>query len=514
MYPLSKDDRKEYWAKEYKATITHTRGLKPKHLIETQRPNEPDNLKDYRVEVFQPETFYEFQKAINDMRKTHLFNKVQENIEDDLHKDFIDILGLRDFFEKEVYPIMIDDPNALLWVYPFSESKIKPPEIVVKVVLSQDIETFEQGKAIFMCDGHKWLITSESTSIIETEGGKEEIIPIYDNRGFFPCRQLGGIVSLTCNGYYYFKSFLSPAVMVGNSVALRQTDNDATRVMCASPVRIVEKRPCTNQECNDGWVDGDTKCGTCGGTGTYMPTGSFAYWEQSEGNMALGETKSQRPFYYEYLNPAVMTEQRADLKEKRQELKESLNQFSVAMAQSAAAKREDNVSRESMLDRIGRHYFKLYEWCLNAVLFYRFRLDKSNSIKVAVPENFAGVNADNMQKEIATLKGNGVPTVILNSKTKEWLKRAGLSFSEAQLDALEMVDPFFAHDSKTKILLFNTGAMDEREFRLSEIAPTLIKFATDSENKAEAQTIAQAALELFKEKYSISPTQILDNNGE
>lgn len=53
------------WVKVYKSMIVHTRGVKPTELLEIKRPNEPTDVRAYRLANYRPITKGSINQAID-----------------------------------------------------------------------------------------------------------------------------------------------------------------------------------------------------------------------------------------------------------------------------------------------------------------------------------------------------------------------------------------------------------------------------------------------------------------
>jgi len=56
---------RELWVSFYEEMIVHTRGVMPEKLLKIARPNEPKEILDYRISIFQKITQDPILKALN-----------------------------------------------------------------------------------------------------------------------------------------------------------------------------------------------------------------------------------------------------------------------------------------------------------------------------------------------------------------------------------------------------------------------------------------------------------------
>lgn len=143
------------WAECVKLAITHTRGVKPVHLLDKNRPNEEDVIKAYRLDNYQPITkqgTFAVIDAYTDVitGSNYGFKNVSDSLKEWLDSKPLYVDGksasLFEYFCKVVVPLMLEDPNALLVAFPLNSENnqeapmrmqgTEAPTVEAKVVLS------------------------------------------------------------------------------------------------------------------------------------------------------------------------------------------------------------------------------------------------------------------------------------------------------------------------------------------------------------------------------------------
>jgi len=70
---------KDEWVDAFEQMTVHTRKYKPKKLIDNLRPNEPKEIKDYRLSTHQPITHASINEAI--IRAAKILNQSHYSVE-------------------------------------------------------------------------------------------------------------------------------------------------------------------------------------------------------------------------------------------------------------------------------------------------------------------------------------------------------------------------------------------------------------------------------------------------
>lgn len=301
-----------------KSLKNHSKGKFPEELIEIARPNETDQEKQYRKNVFTPVTKTYFSKVVTTLSKmeraedwsvkfpeekglakTHSFEKYVCN-----NYPYFDSL-LNWFFSFQLNN-NCDDPNGVIAVFPLP--KVNPLD---DSEILRPFTTFFPSKKVidFKEDAYAVLISEEKSVLNgQTENSASGIIyymfdtdswckcvqvgDIKDftftytiaphNIGYLPCLKAGGIVEEFKGGEKLYDSFVGDCVPFWDEGLRRYSDLQVQMVLHVHSEKWeIEDTPC--KTCNEsGRIfigHGDDRhssiCGSCGGSGTKSTRSPF-----------------------------------------------------------------------------------------------------------------------------------------------------------------------------------------------------------------------------------------------
>ena len=194
----SKDSQlRAYWVAVRDKMVVHTRGVKPVGIINTSRPNEPDNILGYRLANYRAITKDPINKGIDDLYRIVLNSnyvfRPSPNIKEYLEtkrftpQDFLgnsESLTFEQYILKVCLRAMIDDPNgALVWLPVNSENpELLPAEndptkpIEVEPVLISSSRIIDASRNVFSwVAAEKWAFNSDGIK----DGKKDTKAPYY-----------------------------------------------------------------------------------------------------------------------------------------------------------------------------------------------------------------------------------------------------------------------------------------------------------------------------------------------
>lgn len=309
------------------------------HLYDIVRPNEPEEVRDYRENVHRDITSEGPWKFISKVTRIFLDNgirpdpdKMSEALKDYLNAGPFYTSGVNDFdIEEFIYqvllPFMIEDPNGYLVPLPFNEfspniAPARPEEeggispldrIAIKsilitsqsvVYLGDKVLAWKAGEMAYDSKGSKapfYFMVDDREFIIyyptrDGEGGKVTYIAevwFFHGLGYVPAAQMGGIMTRFKEEAtkspdeinFYHESFLWPYFNYADEFLSSFSDNQAVRIQHAYPKAVMKPIPCTNPDCKDGTVRirepesgkiiRNASCGTCQGSGYLTNPGPY-----------------------------------------------------------------------------------------------------------------------------------------------------------------------------------------------------------------------------------------------
>jgi len=140
------------WVAVRDSMVVHTRGATPTKLLETYRPNEPEDIKKYRLAVYKPITKAPINKAIDSQARILINSNFKivysKNIDEylaDTELTPMDTLGVHesfDFFQyivKKAFRLDFDDPNGVLTWFPVNPDDRRLPAIETNSLTPVDV---------------------------------------------------------------------------------------------------------------------------------------------------------------------------------------------------------------------------------------------------------------------------------------------------------------------------------------------------------------------------------------
>jgi hypothetical protein len=266
----------------------HASGEYPKDLIEVARPNEADEYKLYRQQVFTPVTKTWYSKVEKTIAKGHRAEDWgitwRDNKgpipEDETLKYYTTINypyfdSIENWFFSIGLPKMLNDPDGAIAVYPLPKLTDNDTEYLRPYnhfFCSRNVIDYKESEYAVLMDENKSIVTisgdpvqegmiyhffdSNSYWYAEQVGEKDsyrfEIKIIEHNIGSPPVFLLGGVIKDFCDGYILWDSFIADCINNWNEAVRRYSDHQVNMVLHLHPFE---------------WEIMDTPCKVCSGTG-------------------------------------------------------------------------------------------------------------------------------------------------------------------------------------------------------------------------------------------------------
>lgn len=301
--------------------LPHSDGVKPLHMIQKQRPNEPDEVRDFRLSIWEPITKPTFSRVVSSLSKIRRssdwsiiypkdeFNRVREGyaLEDYCEKNYPYFTSITNWVFSVWLKQYLIDPNGVVLVLPltiaidetdylepFTEVysccdvvDFKEQEYAVLNIPEGCHYTTTQGK---MRAGKSFYVVTveelQRWDQVDEENNFTLVAEYKHNLGFLPAFKNGGIVCGTARNYFLFESRISSMLPNLNEAIAEYTDLQAGKRLNIYP----ERWEYTQHECpkcrgvgvlpNPLWRDGDSldtrqiKCTSC--VNGYVPSGPFS----------------------------------------------------------------------------------------------------------------------------------------------------------------------------------------------------------------------------------------------
>lgn len=328
---------KKSWEKVYNQMIVHTRGASPGDLLKKHRPNEPEDIYEYRLDIYEPVTQDGINRGIDSLYRiiseSNYHISYSPNIADylketlftpDSYNSTSESMSFMDLMFKYVVRLIIDDPNGALVWFPVNpiDPMLPPSEVSetvatnLKPIIVNSSRIVHSSKRAFAWEANNvWLFekspekyeelpffylttladifrivpTREATSDDPPERvikgyyyEAEQYYNLRDNSGkerdMLPRVIFGGNSSLNEDGYWYYQSYFSGYVAWGNEAIRAFSDNQAVRVRGNFPVPEEKGQKCSDCK-GAGKINNPTNptikdtCNKCGGMG-FVPSRS------------------------------------------------------------------------------------------------------------------------------------------------------------------------------------------------------------------------------------------------
>lgn len=298
----------------------HLYGVKPVKLLERTRPNEDPEIKDYRLENYEPITKSAADKAVHIVSK--IFNPNLYSIRwrdktpssEELKKYTLEYYpsynSIVNFLKDVLLRKMLADPNGVAVVtvdaVPYLESERLEP--VLKVYGSKAIYYFDEDhylistkieeEKFYYFDYYDKERTISFYAFIKQNGGNKDLVTVEEKNYQYdfteiPVWKLRGMSESLDNGEIIFKSYFSSAVPYWNNAITHESDVFASYIRHMYPQRYELTEVCSykmqyegiNYPCRTGHINhpkfGQIDCPHCSGTG-YNPVGPYGVYQYTK----------------------------------------------------------------------------------------------------------------------------------------------------------------------------------------------------------------------------------------
>lgn len=541
----------------YDEMTVHTQKRKPDDKLLKARPNEPDDIINYRSDNFEPITYGSFIKAFDTLFRvfTSIGIKIQTGDEECdkylLTQNFMNNTFMM-FYAKIYLKRMIEDSNGwLLWLpgglgaESRGASTDPYPELMFSfniidwtdehmVFLSNECSLIESDDSIQRIGKIYYILTkTEFYTYTEMTGGKYELLLIYQHKfNKIPVVVLGGDVD--SNGLY--QSFFEPAVALANETIRQFSDWQALSIMAAHPIREEFQVNCQIQEIKKKKVRKGTSKEVEGHNdiqdykvineikpmprsvfGTIYRTGTDD--DNGMGSKMLDPNIPSVRFIspgIEYVKNAFETFQKL-LKMSEDNLHLNLGEYGL----SGEAKKIDKESEEDMLNKIFLQIFDSMIQSASYVVAYKKQTKPDTStIKLMRPASLRPKSEVELMEELTKLKTSNGSFMLICAVARElgMLRFSGDELNIKIFDIISTNDILFAYTpmEKQSMYLANT-AKKEDVINSNYMYSILLRMAKkDGEAvflEKDNELIFTAFLTEVKKYYTVEPV-ITDDNGK
>lgn len=556
--PYFKDGQRHFYHKRCceKADdfAPHADGVYPQELIECRRPNEPEEVKEYRCKIWKAKTKPSFSKILNSLSKIRRSSDWSikfppaedfpliaqgESLEDYTEKNFPYFTSLTNWIFSVLLKKYLTDPNGVVLVHPLESADeltyVRPyPEVFAAWQVIEYIEgesaileiaegcMYTVGRSRKMEKGRSYYVVNklvvERWDQINTKEEFEIVSSYVHNLNMLPAFKIGGVVCEANAHSFLYESRIS-GVLPDFDEALREySDLQAAKVLHIFP----ERWEFTQNECTDckgtgrrtnPTGDSIINCTTCKGRG-FVAAGPYSKMLIRPGNaMEGGAAIPNPPAGYVEKDVEIVKVMELSVKQHIYDGLAAINfQFleQVPLSQSGTAKEVDKEELNNTVHAIAEDLVAIMDKIYRLTAWYRYgTLYPSPEVldtmvpSVAVPEHYDLLSSTFMQTEVDTSKKANLNPVITSAMEVEYAGKRFVNEPEVR-DRLSLVlqlDPLpnVSEDSKMS-MLSNRGITQETYIITSNIQ-SFVQQAIDEdpdfaerplkEQKAKMQAYAQ-----------------------
>lgn len=448
----------------------HVEGHTPYRILEEKRPNEPEDIKTYRLLVWKNITESLAGKVLHTIAKIFdpkLFNvkypetpqiiPEEESLENYLNNNFGIYKSIWVFIRETLLTKELSDPNSLCVVMPqnFDIDETEFLEPIPLIFKAKYLVDFVEGEYYVLWipkhhyikgyqhtkEGELWILTKEFIKIFKISGEKKTELKLEIETGFLPAFRLGGVVKGDRLPYWY-KSFIYGVQPHWDKVVSMVSDLDGSIVNHLFPTPwewTVECDPCggtgeVETNLTNGPVNGaktNVVCRKCQGTGRVPSKGPFGAYsiKRDAINPELPNPVPPAGFITKDIEPIRELKTLKD--EEIWKGFEAINMEVIHRSgenQSGVAKTIDRADLDSMLMRIGQHVFDCNVepiiwytaiWRYGSILSEDELKEYVNGITVSKPKDFSVLGVNMLMEELKAAAGSNVSSNYLRSLESE-----------------------------------------------------------------------------------------------
>lgn len=468
------------WVSFYEEMIVHTRGVMPEKLLKIARPNEPKEILDYRISIFQKITQDPILKALNSTY--HLIKQSDYKIlVGDITREYIDThkfescvsinkQSITDLIFKTFLQLDVEDANGLIVALPVNihDDDLPPLEAYGQLSTERvDVELeYVHSEEIEYIDEHILIYESGETKVGDIEGDIYTIVTdtdiwintpirvdsnnklVYElslwynhNLGFVPYRILGGIETIRTvrkgrktKSYKLFDTFFTAYNSWANKAITTSSDFDAVRMRFSFPIEErlstecvacrgkgqVLLGDCMDNKCNhERGMCNVGPCSACHGRGIVPDLSPYSVIVRPAPSNLDGQTINDSPSVRFYAPPFEAVGINKDIWfEMMDKMEQSISVYQSNNTQSGVAKEYDLEQKRDFIAVIGDNLMNLLEFSLQCIAGY---LQDPEPAKVVKPTKYEIRSKDDVLNEI--IKVGAISKDLVKSLSDEYVDK-------------------------------------------------------------------------------------------
>lgn len=525
---------------------THSDGDYPKHIIEQQRPNEPDNVKKYREAIWQPITKPTFTRVLNSLGKIRRsqdwsikyknnseFSKIseEETLEQYCEFDLPFFGSVTNWVFDFVLKKYLIDPNAVVLVKPYDtdieDTKYLKPYAYVfdccdvidfvqhdYAVLRNPEGAYYQHKNKLILGNSFYIVTTESIrkyDQINARGDVDLVEEYMHGLPILPAYKLGGLICDIKNNSFLYESRISGILPNLNEAVAEYSDLQAGKRLHIYP----ERWEFTQHECpackgiglrpNPAYMPGSSlaaniSCNNCGGAG-YLPSGPYSKILVKPTNAGEQSIPNPPAGYIEKDVEIIRIMDESVDKHIYKALAAINFQFldQTPLNQSGIAKEVDKDELNNTVHLIAEDIVNIMDQFYKICAYYRYKtlysfkdIDRMLP-SVSVPEHFDLLSSQYMQEEVSKAKTGKINPVIINEMEIEYAGKRFINDVEIK-DLLQLIlklDPLPNIPQEEKMTMLSNKGITLTDYIISCNINHFVEWAiyedADFKNKTREQ---------------------------
>ena len=549
---------RELWVSFYEEMIVHTRGVMPEKLLKIARPNEPKEILDYRISIFQKITQDPILKALNSTY--HLVKQSDYKIiAGDITKEYIathrfdSVVSINkqtitDLIFKTFLQLGVEDANGLLIALPINtyDSTLPPLEaygqpttervdVAIQYLNSDEIEyiddkilIYESGEAMVGdVEGDIYTIITDTDIWINTpvrlDSNNKLIYELslwYNhNLGFVPYRVLGGLETIRTikkgrktKSYKLFDTYFTAYNSWANKAITTSSDFDAVRMRFSFPIEErlstecvacrgkgqVMLGDCMDNKCNhERGMCNVGPCSACHGRGIVPDLSPYSVIVRPAPSSLDGQTANDSPSVRFYAPPFEAVGINKDIWfEMMDKMEQSISVYQSNNTQSGVAKEYDLEQKRDFIAVIGDNLMNLLEFSLQCIAGY---LQDPEPVKVIKPTKYEIRSKDDVLSEI--IKVGTISKDLVKSLSDEYVDK---EYDDVEKRAMKMLinnDIYYGYtlDELGKLKAMQLLSNDAFDFHMQgyKILTSLLEIDSNW-NKTDQELINDANTQIIR----------------
>jgi hypothetical protein len=462
------------------AMLVHADGKYPCKLLDTRRPNEPEEVLCYRKSIFIPKTkpyFSKIQSSLQKIRRSSdwsiryegEFPKIAEGetLKEYCEMYFPQFTSITNWVFSVLLKKYLTDPNGVLFIYPKEvggeENQYLQP--VIQVIDSchvidyvyQDYAVmsnpsgcvYTTSKGVFPGKSF-YVVTTEKITRYDQTDGRGTMEPVLDwdhNLGELPVYKIGATVSQVASDKILYESRIVGIVPEFDEALREYSDLQAAKVVHLYPERWeFTQHECgsckgTGKRTNPNWFVGcgpevPTEC-ACDNKGCrhgYVVAGPYSKIMVRPASTIEGQaTPPMPPAGYIEKDVEIIKVQGEGVEEHIVNGLASINfEFiaSTPLSQSGTAKEVDKDELNNTVHAVAEDLVRCMDWAYWIIALYRYSaLYTPEEIgemlpHIAVPEKYDILSSTHLEAQLKGLKDGKANPVIINATEVEYAGKA------------------------------------------------------------------------------------------